>query len=185
MTDVVLAPVGTAPRRSLWRLAAIGLFLGLPLGCAAVAGLALTAGAESNEIADHADATARAIVHQLDRKSDVAESANGTAALYLASANASLARAELQALAGRLIDGAGGRLVEVRPADEAGTEPSGRVSIEIALATTNAGLLDLLYAIETGLPLLTVPRLDATASGSGDELQVTLTLEGRWKGAAP
>jgi hypothetical protein len=184
MTDVALLPAATDSRHRLWRLAAIGLFLGVPLACGSVAVLAVMDGSAANQVADHADDTARAIVHQLDHKPQ-ADHAADAAALYLASSTASLARAELQALAARLIEDAGGRVVEIRPSEDTTSDPAGGVSVEVALTISNGGLLDLLYAAETGLPLLTVPRLEASAGQDGGDLQVTLTLDGRWKSAGP
>lgn len=178
--------------RTGWRIAAIILFLGLPLAAAGLAGFALTDGLDAAQVADHAEATAQAIIHQLDRRPGSRQQPLDTTARYLASANAGLARAELQALAGRLVERGGGRVIELQSTDPGEADPANHVSVDVTFDVSNAGLLDILYAAETGLPLLTVPRLDArsetAADGStaaGQVLHVTMTLQGTWKGAAP
>ena len=181
----------TATGRTAWRLAAIVIFLGLPLGAAALAGFAAMAGSESSEVADHAEDTARAIIHQLDRKPATQKPVD-TSALYLSSPSASLARAELQALAGRLIEAGGGRIIEMQSTDAAEPDASGHVCVDVTFDAANAGLLESLYAAETGLPLLPVPRLEARAEtavegqiDSGGPLRVTMTVQGSWKALAP
>lgn len=182
----------TGTGRTGGRLAALLLFLGLPLAAAGVAGVAITDGLDASQIADHAAETARAIVHQLDRRPGAAQESMDTTARYLASANASLARAELQALAGRLVEHGGGRVIELQSMDTAEADPANHVSIDVTFDVGNAGLLDILYDAETGLPLLTVPRLDLRSeaaadggAGAGQLLHATMTLQGTWKGTAP
>lgn len=175
-----------------WRIAAILLFLGVPFAAAGLAGFALTEGLDSAQVADHAEETARAIIHQLDRRPGARQQPVDTAARFLASANAGLARAELQALAGRLVEQGGGRVIELQSMDPGEADPANHVSIDVTFAVSNAGLLDILYAAETGLPLLTVPRLDVRSetatdgsAAAGQVLHVTMTLQGTWKGGAP
>lgn len=174
------------------RLGALALFCGVPLllGAAAIANL--TEAAQSNDIARRKAATTAAIVAQIEKHRARGLKPVDVSALYLASASASLARAEIQALATKLVGEAGGRVSEVQLVETPEQDADGTVAIEVALDIDNKGLRDLLYAIEAGLPLMTVSDLTATHAGTqGDEaggdapgrLKVQMTLQGHWRKA--
>ncbi|MCW6508823.1 type II secretion system protein GspM [Lichenifustis flavocetrariae] len=175
-----------------WRLAAIGLFLGLPLLLAVVAGLNLAAASDASESADRAEATARTIVRQVERARTGPENASDLSSIYLASPNVSLARAELQAMTAKLVETAGAHLIETQSVEATEQTAAGRISVQLTLDISNPGLLDLLYAIETSVPLLTVPDLNARAEADPESkadgsglLRVTMTVQGAWKALAP
>lgn len=106
--------------------------------------------------------------------------------LYLAAATGSLARAELQQRLVGLVERAGGRLIEVR-GDEAPDAAARRsIQLRLSLDIGNDGLFDLLAAVETGLPLLTVEAVNirpaAGRNAGGEEadpvLRVALAVRG-------
>ena len=86
---------------------------------------------------------------------------------------------------------AGGRVAEVQLVETPEQEADGTVAIEVALDVDNKGLRDLLYAVESGLPLLTVSDLNVQqANMQGDEgagptgqLRVQMTVQAHWRKA--
>lgn len=107
-------------------------------------------------------------------------------ALYLTAGAASLAHAELQQRLVALVERAGGRLIEVR--GDAAPEVAAQRSIllRLSLDIANDGLFDLLSAIETGLPILTVEAVNlrpVSGRNAGSEdadpmLRVALAVRG-------
>lgn len=174
------------------RIGALAFFCGVPLLLLASAIANLTEAAQSNDIASRKAATTVAIVAQIEKHRARGLKPVDTATLYLASSSASLARAEIQALATKLVGEAGGRVAEVQLVETPEQEADGTVALEVALDIDNKGLRDLLWAIEAGLPLMTVSDLTATQAGTqGDQgdggtpgrLKVQMTLQGHWRKA--
>ena len=181
-----------ADRVQLWRFGAVALFCGVPLLLAALAVDNMVEAASASGIAARQEATASQIVRQVAKRQGQRLQPEDTAALYLATASASLARAELQERTGRLGEGAGGHLEEAQFTSSPEQENDGTVAIQLSLAIGNDALRDLLYAIETGTPLLDVTDLSAKpnnaeiAQGAGPRglLHVDMTVQGHFKKGA-
>ena len=175
-----------------WRIGALVLFIGLPLLLAGLAIENLAEASQSGELAARKTATTTAIVAQIEKHRAHHAKPVDTASLYLSSTSASLARADIQALTTRLVGEAGGRVVETQLTETPEQDADGTVSIEVSLDIDNKGLRDLLYAAESGLPLLTISDLSVQpASAQGDEggaapgqLKVQMTLQGHWRRTA-
>ena len=176
----------------VWRIGALVLFLGLPLVLGGLAIENLAEASQSDELTARKTATTKAIVAQVEKHRAHHTKPVDTNSLYLASTSASLARADVQALATRLVGEAGGRVVETQLVETPEQDADGTVAIEVSLDIDNKGLRDLLYAVESGLPLLTVSDLSVQpASAQGDEsgaapgqLKVQMSVQGHWRKAA-
>ena len=106
--------------------------------------------------------------------------------IYLSATSPTLAQAELQQLIAKLIDRASGRLIEAQVVSE--TEDDRAARVRISFDSTNAKLFDLLYAIETGVPLLSIEqiglrKLPTQESGREDDpvLRVSFVVRGHLK----
>ena len=176
-------------RAQLWRFGAVALFFGLPLILAALAIGSVTEAVASREVAAKQDATAAQIVKEVAKRQAHRLQPQDMTALYLTKASPSLARAELQERAGRFVEAAGGHLEEAQFTSTPEQEADGTVEIQLSLTIDNAGLRDLLYAIETATPLLDATDLSAkpisaqNAMGAGQAalLHVDLTVEGHFR----
>lgn len=186
-----------SPRRTdPWRLGAVCLFLGLPLGLAGATFANLAAVVQATDAAERKAEPLARITAELATRKTQARAPRDTGPIYLSITSESLARAEIQALLTRLVATASGRLIETQgiteAEGEAGPKPGGRgrVALQLTLDIANAGLLDVLHAIETGLPLLTVRALDVRRGPRGDaptgadSLRITLVVEGFWRSRA-
>lgn len=186
-----------ADRAQLWRFGAVALFCGLPLLLLALSIGNLAEASAAREIASRQDATASQIVREVAKRQTRHLQPRDTASLYLASPSPSLARAELQERAGHFIQAAGGHLEEAQFTSTPEQEGDGTVAIQLSLTIDNAGLRDLLYAIETATPLLDATDLGAKpvasdSAGMGQAgmgqggagasaLHVDLTVQGHFK----
>lgn len=177
-------------RTRLWRLGAVLLFCGAPLLLAGLSVADLTRAAAARALAAQQGATLSQIVALVAKHRARGLAPNGAASLYLASTSASLARSELQETATRLATAAGGQLVEAQFTSTPEQEADGTVAIQLDLDIANKGLFDLLWAVESRLPVLEVTDLSARRNGdqnseggaaAGDLLHVDLTVQGRWK----
>ena len=184
--------VSSQTKTQAWRIGALVLFLGVPLVLTGLAIENLAEASQADELAQRNATTTAAIVAQIEKHRGRHAKPVDTASLYLASTSASLARADVQALATRLVGEAGGRVVETQLVETPEQDADGTVAIEVSLEIDNKGLRDLLYAVESGLPLLTVSDLSVQpASAQGDEgggllgqLKVQMTVQGHWRKAA-
>jgi hypothetical protein len=184
-------------KAQLWRYGSLAVFCGLPL---LLLGLVIANLVEASAVGDETareQTTLSQIVAQMARHRARALTPADTASLYLESASASLARAEIQEKATALVAQSGGRLAETQLVGTPEDEAAGLVAIQLTLAIDNKGLLDLLYQIETGLPLLEVTDLNVSRNdGQGGDavaddasrpeaaaglLRVELTVTGRWR----
>ena len=184
--------VAARTKTQAWRIGALVLFLGLPLAATGLAIENFAEASQSEALAQRKATTTAAIVAQIEKHRARHVKPVDTASLYLASTSASLARADVQALATRLVGEAGGRVVETQLVETPEQDADGVVAIEVSLEIDNKGLRDLLYNVESGLPLLTVSDLSIQpASAQGDEgaatpgqLKVQMTVQGHWRKAA-
>lgn len=180
----------TAAATPLRRIGAVALLCGLPLLLAGLAVDNLVEAATARGLAARQEATAALIVKEVAKRQSRRLQPRDAAALFLDAGGASLARAELQERAGKLVEAAGGRVEEAQFTSTAEQEAAGTVAMEISFTIGNTGLRDLLYAVETATPLLDVVELsekplasqaDAQAGvtpGDARRLQVELTLDG-------
>lgn len=172
-----------------WRLGSIAFFCGLPLLLLVLVGSNLMQAADANDLAARQKATLTQIVTKLATRRSRDLTSEDKASLYLASPTPSLARAEIQARASKLVDAAGGHFAEAQVTGTPEQEADGTVAIQLALDIDNKGLLDLLYALEAGLPLLDVTDLSArTTNGQTDEqpiehalMHVEMTVQGHFR----
>jgi len=178
--------------RLVWRIASVLVFCGVPVLLLVMIGLNISGALEETGAAARSAESATTIGRQLDRFKSRTQDATDISALYLASATGSLARAEIQNLTSHLVEAASGHLLEAQIIDNAASGDPGKVSIQLTLDITNPGLLDLLYAVETNLPLLTVTDLDARTAEISNErpgdnglLHVDMTIQGYWRSKTP
>lgn len=175
--------------RQAWRFGSIAFFCGLPLLLLGLAVSNVVEATQADGLAARQKAIYAAIVAQLEKHRARAGTPVDTATLYLTSASGSLARAEIQERATKLVAEAGGHIAEVQLTATPEQEADGTVAIQLSLDIDNKGLLDLLYATETGLPLLDVTDLSAhrnsgqseDAVSEGGSLRVEMTVRGHWR----
>lgn len=115
--------------------------------------------------------------------------------LFLKSATQPLAAAELQAYVRRIVEGADGNLLSLQPitsgiSDEAGTQ----VAVRVRLTGGTGTVLESLYRLESGRPLVLVDALSMSqrsrgrpgagaAGDAGGDLDVRFDLTGFLRGA--
>ena len=176
------------PSRSR-RLVVVALFCGLPLLLLALAIGNLVDIVTSRELAAEQDATAAQIVKEIAGRQARHLPSQDASGLFLAAASASLARAELQERAAHFVEAADGHLEEAQFTDSPEQEVGGAVAIQISFTIDNNGLRDMLYAVETAMPLLNVTELQvkpvnaqtAPTAGRPQLLHVDLTCEGYFR----
>ena len=112
------------------------------------------------------------------------------ASVFLPGETPAIAGAALQRLVADTIAAAGGRVLESEFAPvEAAAEDPGRVDLRVSFETEIVGLQQILFALETGLPALTVRGLDvqspaaaeAAAATDSPPLRVDLLAGGYWE----
>lgn len=182
-------------RTSRWfGAAAVALFVGVPLLVATLTIGNLARWSEAAALTDETNDRIAQIEIRIRAQAARRESARGdTATLFLSAATGSLARAELQQRLVGLVERAGGRLIEVRGDEAPEGSPTLSILMRLSLDIGNEGLFDLLAAIETGLPILTVEALNARpAAGrtAGSEeanptLRVALAIRAYQRGETP
>lgn len=164
-----------------FRPLATALFVGAPLLLLALTAINLArwseAGAEADASAAHLAQVEGRIRAEAGRQ---APTRGDPSTLYLTAATVSLARAELQQRLAGTVERAGGRLIEVRGDETPDAAAQRSVQLRLSLDISNEGLFDLLAAVETGLPLLTIEALNIRpASGrntGGAEAHPTLRV---------
>ena len=166
---------------------AVAFFVGTPLLLLAVTLTNLArwseAGAEANASAGHLAQVESRIRAEAIRP---VPTQGDFSALYLTAETGSLARAELQQRLASLVERTGGRLIEVRSDDTPDVAAQRSIQLRLSLDIVNEGLFDLLTAVETGLPLLTVEAVNIRpVSGRSPEnneanptLRVALAIRG-------
>ncbi|MFK5600329.1 type II secretion system protein GspM [Methylobacterium sp. HMF5984] len=113
--------------------------------------------------------------------------------IYLGATVATLARAELQTRVVDLIERSGSRLIEVRADEDAPAEDPLSATVRATFETVQDRLVDLLAAVEGGLPLLRVAGLDARLEQRRESsvlpddprLRITLTVRSYRKRGQP
>lgn len=174
------------PKSSLYRLVALLLFIGLPVVLGAFTVLNLLQIDEDRFTILEKEARLSMMSRRLN-----APAADGTpidlASIYVTGVSRTLASANLQQQLVNSIFAAAGRLVEtvsVDPVDP--VDPEEAIRLKATLDIENDGLLQLLYALESGVPLIDVETLSIRNISSGESaetpsLRVDMTVSGHWR----
>lgn len=173
--------------------AAIALFVGLPLLLVGLTLNNLARWFEAGSAAAEREGRVAAIQDRIRAGAVHRPGAAGdTGAIFLAATSPGLARAELQGRLVGLVERAGGRLIEVRGEDEREGPEALSVLLRASLDVDNAGLFDLIAAIEAGVPLLTVEGINirtlpgrAGVEDPNPTLRVALAVRGHRKEPRP
>jgi hypothetical protein len=166
-----------ADRNILWRRrATAAIAIALPLVALGFAAFDLVAAHDADALADGQERTVAALERRVARLGTVAGGAKtDVSAMYLPGAERELARAELQKLLTDRVEAVDGKLIESQEPGGDLADPDaaddGRVDLRVTFDAKNDGLLDLLYGLETGLPILTVQRLEARRVGDSDDAE--------------
>jgi hypothetical protein len=182
-----------APRQALpWLAASVLIFCGAPL---LLAGLVLDnvlGGFDALTTAEAQETLTATMLRQMQHRQNGKRGTQDLSTIYLTSPTATLARAELEDRAARLVEQAGGRLIETQILDTPELQTDGRVAVELTLEIANAGLLTFLHEAETSLPLMTVPDItvrtgnaEDSSRAAGDALQVTMVLHAALRKGTP
>jgi hypothetical protein len=178
-----------AEKQSLPRLIGVGLFIGLPALFAALAVLNFV------QLGDDQFATAEkqnqlaALTRRLNStKADAKPQDLST--IYFAGASRSLASASLQQYIVDTVSATSGRLIEtvsVDPDTADNPDDADSIRLKTALDIDNHGLLQLLYKLESGLPLVDIETLSIRRlPNEGDEtkaetLRIDMGVRGKWR----
>ena len=112
------------------------------------------------------------------------------ASVYLPGKSQAIAGAALQRIIATTVEGAGGRVVqsEITRGAAPGEEPEpGAVSLRAEFDTDIVGLQKIIFALETGAPILTVQSLtveagnNTSADATNPGLSVVLMIRGNWE----
>lgn len=178
-------------RKLVW--SALALFIGLPAVAAAFTAFNVARAFELDARASQREEALKQIERRIRSGAGSGGTSLGdTSGIYLAAASSSLAKAELQELVVRLIERTSGRLMEAQASEDAtGPGDNRQIQLRVVLDATNESLLNFLYELETGLPLLTVQQINIRklpirngASELDPPLRVALVVQGHWSGAA-
>lgn len=185
------SPPAPVPRL-LWRCGSLLLFAGCPAIMIMLVALTLSNGAEDAGNAARNEDNVKTIIERVGHIKTRPQDVSDTAQLYLSSRSEGLAQAELQNITASLVEAASGRLNEMQMGGEGAGASGGKVTAGLSFDITNRGLLDVLYAAETNLPLLTVTSLDMRPAANETDrlagnglLRVDLTIQAYWRKSAP
>lgn len=178
-------------RPHLRRTATVALALALPVALVVLAGVNFLQASETSALADRQAGTVTVLERRVSRLAQGADAKRDASAIFLAGDGAEIARAELQKLLVDAVAAANGRLIESQEPGQqlaADAPDDGRIELRVTFDAKNDGLLDLVYGLETRLPLLTIERLETRRlDASGDEnaedptLRVGLVVRGHRK----
>lgn len=180
----------TVQSGSLLRLSAVLVFIGLPV---ILTGLGVLNFLDAADAGFDAAAKKIQITALAGRLAAAAkrDKPQNRSAIYIEGASRSLASANLQQLLVDATSASSGHLIEtstVDPTDSDNPDRADIVEIKATLDIDNGGLLQLLYRIETGVPLLDVDTLSMRRlnASDGDKakavmLRIDLAVKGRWK----
>jgi uncharacterized SAM-binding protein YcdF (DUF218 family) len=177
--------------RRNWRIAAVVLFLALPVAAAGMTAVNVIAWRETQDLIARQEALLAQLDARLARMSADGGATVDTRAIYLPAASRPLAGADLQQRLVTAVGAVSGRLIETQLVDdEREGEPDG-IRLRATFDVDNAGLLTLLHGLETGLPLMMVdqvtvrqlPTQDATAL-ENPILRVDLVVRAHFKAEA-
>lgn len=181
---------GTPARRSAQRMLAMACFIGAP------ALLAVLAALNGLHVLDTRSAVAEREIQlsAFQRKLD-APAADGkpldVSRIYLAGATRTLAIATLQQYVNTAASATTGRLIETVPVEPLGSAgaaaDTGEIRLRATLDIDNNGLLQLLFILESGVPLLDIETLSIRRISAGtddqteDRVRVDMQVRGYWR----
>lgn len=181
-------------RPHLRRTATAAVAIALPIGLAALAVVNFLQASETSSLADQQAVNVAALERRVAKISDSGAAKRDVSAIFLPGDGPELARAELQKILAEAVAAVDGKLIETQEPGQqlAADEPDdGRVELRVTFDANNDGLRDLLYGLETRLPLLSIERLEARRlDQTGDEdpkdptLRVGLVVRGHRKVAS-
>lgn len=171
---------------------ALAVFVALPCILAALTVANLVRWAEARAAQEEQAVRVAEIERRVRASAAARPPALDMSRIYLGATVATLARAELQTRVVDLIERSGSRLIEVRADEDAPPEDPLSTTVRATFETVQDRLVDLLAAVEGGLPLLRVAGLDAkieqrreAAAADDPRLRITLTVRGDRKGERP
>jgi general secretion pathway protein M len=177
--------------RGVRRWAVAAAAVALPLAALALTTLNVLEAADKTAVAERQEAALGPLERRVGDLGALVAKPRDAAAIYLPGETPALARAELQRRLGAAVEAAGGRLIETQDPGEERAEDApadGRVELRVTFDARNDSLLSLLHAIETGLPLLSVERIEARRLDSGEDadpedptLRIGLVVRGHRK----
>lgn len=162
------------------RLAAVGIFVGLPLVALALVVLNLVRIGETRALTQQRTVELQPLQARLAREGGAADDRD-VSGVWLVGASRALAAARLQQRVVEVVADADGRLVEVQDVDD---EEGDDILLRATYDAGNGALLASLHALETGLPLIDIESLSVRAaaaaggSGEGPRLRVDLVVRG-------
>lgn len=182
-------------RGRLMALMAFALMIVLPIGWAAWSLNAASVAAETIRSQSVLLDGIRQRLSAQQASPQGAGSPTDQASIYLPGETASIAGAGLQRIVADAIQSAGGRLVESEFArGEPSEEEPGRVDLRVAFDAEIVTLQQVLFQLESGMPVLLLHALSIQVSGATEiaegaspPLRVTLLVGGFWEaeGGAP
>lgn len=175
--------------QSTSRLLAVGLFIGVPALLAALSVLnILQLGDDRFTLADK-EVQVAAFNRRLSTPAADGKPLD-LSPIYVRGTSRTLASANLQQYVVDAISASSGRLIETVPVDLNSIDDADRadeIQLKATLDIDNAGLLQLLYRLESGVPLLDIETLSIRRlpNDAGDEqaeiLRVDMAISGRWR----
>jgi Type II secretion system (T2SS), protein M subtype b len=183
--------MSTLPSSRGVRMAALGLFVVLPLGLAGFGAMNFLEMQGTQALIRQQEGLLAQLDARIARLDSATKEPLDTSGLYLDAHSRPLAAADLQQRMVKAIGYVGGKLIETQQVDPEEGDPADQVALRVTLDTNNAGLLALLYDLETDIPLMTLSQVSirqlpaGEAAGMVDPLiRVDLVVRSYWKAAA-
>lgn len=176
----------SASSQSGLRLAAIGIFLGLPALFATITAMNFLQVADDQFTLAEKQMQLSSFMRRLTTPARDGRPVD-LSPIYVTGTSAALASANLQQYVVGAIAGAAGKIIETAVVDTAptdDTEVDDRVGIRASFEIDNDGLLKVLRGIESGVPLLDVDSISVRRLQTGDsseKLRVDIEVTGHWR----
>lgn len=172
-------------------LGAALLFVALPIACAALIAVNLLGLKETYGLVERQEALLAQLDARLARLNADGRATLDTTPLYLPAGSRTLAGPDLQQRLVKAIEAAGAKLIEAQELEETEGMAPDAIRMRVTLDANNEAFLSLLYAVESGLPLMTVRSMSArrlpTREGEDTAdpmLRIDLVVEAHWRAAA-
>lgn len=175
---------------SMQRMSAVLIFLGLPIVFLGLAVMNMLDAADEQYVSSQKQIQISTLTRRLAAAVGKLKPVD-LSTIYISGTSRSLASANLQQYLVDAISASSGRLIEtatIDPSDSGDSSTTDAITIKATLDIDNDGLLQLLYRVESGVPLidvdtLSVRRLTAIDDDKtkGELLRVDIAVKGRWK----
>ena len=178
-----------AEKQSTSRLLAVALFIGVPALLLGLAALNVIQLGDDRFSAAEKEAQVAALTRRLNSKTTQSNLPD-LSTIYVRGASRSLASANLQQYMVDTVAATSARLIETAAMEPDATDEPDSVQdlgLKTTLETDNKGLLQLLYKLESGIPLLNVETLSVRRlPNDGGEtkpgtLRVDVAVTGKWR----